>query len=95
MWEPRRLTTLWAFMGCYRDSFTFTYLIFYLTNININIFQDVKIATESLHSSLHFFPIRPRTGSDYAEHLRDWSDVTKRSDFASQEKNNTDSGCRI
>jgi hypothetical protein len=27
MWEPRRLTTLWAFMACYRDSFTFTYLI--------------------------------------------------------------------
>jgi hypothetical protein len=21
MWEPRRLTTLWAFMACYRDSF--------------------------------------------------------------------------
>jgi hypothetical protein len=24
MWEPQRLTTLWAFMACYRDSFTFT-----------------------------------------------------------------------
>jgi hypothetical protein len=23
MWEPRRLTTLLAFMACYRDSFTF------------------------------------------------------------------------
>jgi hypothetical protein len=23
MWEPRRLTTLWAFMACYMDSFTF------------------------------------------------------------------------
>jgi hypothetical protein len=22
MWEPRRLTTLWAFRACYRDSFT-------------------------------------------------------------------------
>jgi hypothetical protein len=22
MWEPRRLTTLWASMACYRDSFT-------------------------------------------------------------------------
>jgi hypothetical protein len=21
MWEPRRLTTLWDFMACYRDSF--------------------------------------------------------------------------
>jgi hypothetical protein len=24
MWEPRRLTTLWASTACYRDSFTFT-----------------------------------------------------------------------
>jgi hypothetical protein len=23
MWEPQRLTTLWAFTACYRDSFTF------------------------------------------------------------------------
>jgi hypothetical protein len=23
VWEPRRLTTLWAFTACYRDSFTF------------------------------------------------------------------------
>jgi hypothetical protein len=26
MWEPRRLTTLWASTACYRDSFTFFYL---------------------------------------------------------------------
>jgi hypothetical protein len=26
MWDPRRLTTLWAFMACYRDSFIFFYL---------------------------------------------------------------------
>jgi hypothetical protein len=24
MWEPRRVTTLWASTACYRDSFTFT-----------------------------------------------------------------------
>jgi hypothetical protein len=24
MWEPRRLTAIWAFTTCYRDSFTFT-----------------------------------------------------------------------
>jgi hypothetical protein len=24
MWEPRRLTTLWASKACYRDSITFT-----------------------------------------------------------------------
>jgi hypothetical protein len=27
MWEPRRLTNLWAFAACYRDSFTFFYLL--------------------------------------------------------------------
>jgi hypothetical protein len=26
MWEPRRLTTLWASTACYRDGFTFTYV---------------------------------------------------------------------
>jgi hypothetical protein len=26
MWEPRRLTTLWASMACYRDSFTLLFL---------------------------------------------------------------------
>jgi hypothetical protein len=28
MWEPRRLTTLWAFTAYYRDSFTFFTLVF-------------------------------------------------------------------
>jgi hypothetical protein len=27
MWEPRRLTTLWAFTACYRDSLTFQILL--------------------------------------------------------------------
>jgi hypothetical protein len=27
MWEPRRLTTLWAFTACYKDCFTFTALV--------------------------------------------------------------------
>jgi hypothetical protein len=27
MWEPQRLTTLWAFTACYRDSFTLTYIL--------------------------------------------------------------------
>jgi hypothetical protein len=26
MWDPQRLTTLWAFTACYRDSFTYFYL---------------------------------------------------------------------
>jgi hypothetical protein len=28
MWEPRRLTTLWASTACYRDIFTLLYLLF-------------------------------------------------------------------
>jgi hypothetical protein len=28
MWEPRRLTTLWASTACYRDSLTITYMRF-------------------------------------------------------------------
>jgi hypothetical protein len=27
MWDPQRLTTLWAFTARYRDSFTFTFLL--------------------------------------------------------------------
>jgi hypothetical protein len=33
IWEPRRLTTLWAFMACYRDSFTF-YITLYNGSVN-------------------------------------------------------------
>jgi hypothetical protein len=34
MWEPRRLTTLWAFTVCYRDSFTFTLpFIYFQSNL--------------------------------------------------------------
>jgi hypothetical protein len=33
MWEPRRLTTLWAFKACYRDRFfTLNYLFIYSYN---------------------------------------------------------------
>jgi hypothetical protein len=27
MWDPRRLTTLWAFTACYRDSFALPFFI--------------------------------------------------------------------
>jgi hypothetical protein len=26
MWDPQRLTTLWAFTACYRDTFTLFYI---------------------------------------------------------------------
>jgi hypothetical protein len=36
MWEPRRLTTLWAFTACYRDSFTvFNRLSRYIWNTRL------------------------------------------------------------
>jgi hypothetical protein len=44
MWEPRRLTTLWAFKACYRDSFTFFFTLYQL------LFLD-------LHSTGLIFPI--------------------------------------
>jgi hypothetical protein len=31
MWDPRRLTTLWASTACYRDSFTYCYVGMYFT----------------------------------------------------------------
>jgi hypothetical protein len=27
MWDPQRLTTLWAFKACYRDTFTYFYRV--------------------------------------------------------------------
>jgi hypothetical protein len=30
MWEPRRLTTVWAYTACYRDSFFCMYVFFRL-----------------------------------------------------------------
>jgi hypothetical protein len=41
MWEPLRLTTLWAFTACYRDSFTF-----FLSSTFLNSFVYVFIATD-------------------------------------------------
>jgi hypothetical protein len=44
MWEPRRVTTLWAFTACYRDSFTFLLftLILICTRNILGIFLGVK-----------------------------------------------------
>jgi hypothetical protein len=30
MWDPQRLTTLWASTACYKDSFTFYFTILWL-----------------------------------------------------------------
>jgi hypothetical protein len=55
MWEPRRLTALWASMACYRDSFIFLsftantpyihlrgYIIYTDLNIEINMIEYVE-----------------------------------------------------
>jgi hypothetical protein len=42
MWEPQRLTTLRAFMACYRDSFTFMMRQGHLKNA---IYQTLRVTT--------------------------------------------------
>jgi hypothetical protein len=45
MWEPRRLTTLWASTACYRDSFTFLLLQVILNrpSVQINYFIGICV----------------------------------------------------
>jgi hypothetical protein len=40
MWEPRRLTTLWAYTACYRDSFT---IIFVFNSRPTSILALIKV----------------------------------------------------
>jgi hypothetical protein len=35
IWEPRRLTTLWDSMACYRDRFTFLFYLLYCMNVEV------------------------------------------------------------
>jgi hypothetical protein len=45
MWEPRRVTTLWAFTTCYRDSFTFISQMYNLekpVNIKLRTFVEIS-----------------------------------------------------
>jgi hypothetical protein len=37
MGAPRRLTTLWAFMACYRDSFTFFFFLLSVADLSRNL----------------------------------------------------------
>jgi hypothetical protein len=46
MWEPRRLTILWASTACYRDSFTF------YTAFLCSLFNNAAIVT--LHTSVEW-----------------------------------------
>jgi hypothetical protein len=50
MWEPRRLTTLWAFTACYNDSFTFFNKI-HIPVLNGLSVIDVKLnGKENIHT---------------------------------------------
>jgi hypothetical protein len=51
MWEPRRLTTLWASTACYRDSFTFKHN---RKNFVIQIYKATYYYTAEYHTSLNF-----------------------------------------
>jgi hypothetical protein len=53
MWDPRRLTTLWAFTACYRDSyfFFFAFLLFILLLLAVSLALPVPL--------LPFLPSRP------------------------------------
>jgi hypothetical protein len=50
MWDPQRLTTLWAFTACYRDSFTFFFLFLLPFQIR-NIYHLPLQLDFALHSS--------------------------------------------
>jgi hypothetical protein len=59
MWEPRRLTTLWASTACYRDSFTFffareNFTSFFFTRYNFTfyLYLQPKIKDANCHNSL-------------------------------------------
>jgi hypothetical protein len=44
MWEPRPLTTLWAFMACYRGSFTFCVCTLDIVILgNFKVFQGARV----------------------------------------------------
>jgi hypothetical protein len=48
MWEPRRLTTLWASTVCYRDSFTSTFTSYgYITDLSWS-FNQISITSKML-----------------------------------------------
>jgi hypothetical protein len=46
MWDPQSLTILWAFTACYKERFTFFYLVYnYLWNLLRNVNQQIRSRT--------------------------------------------------
>jgi hypothetical protein len=64
MWEPRRLTTLWASMACYRDSFTFFFFTFFrnvgeLVDYTVRRRNPTKLAVDNYNNVPFFVPLAP------------------------------------
>jgi hypothetical protein len=65
MWEPQRLTTLWASMACYRDSFTF--FLFVAAQASGRVESYVTTDGQSASLSWNKAPIWGRLGADPTE----------------------------
>jgi hypothetical protein len=85
MWEPRRLTTLWASTACNRDSFTFYFLpfIYFLgTCLGLEVFLSEESWDSTLNLSSYsrncktacYIAVHPLTLVLYAEFevTREW-----------------------
>jgi hypothetical protein len=62
MWEPRRLTTLWAFKACYRDSFTFFTFFIIMIIIVIIIIIELLITQDGGDDVTYFTSLLWATG---------------------------------
>jgi hypothetical protein len=56
MWEPWRLTTLWASTACYRDSYTIFFFTFYM---NDSVSFGITAFTFAERSPLRLLPLLP------------------------------------
>jgi hypothetical protein len=68
MWEPRRLTTLWAFTPCYEGNVTFTFMLCseMCCNLGLNmqglpVYPAIDIVSLSASQTLHFYAQVVRT----------------------------------
>jgi hypothetical protein len=82
MWDPRPVTTLWAFTACYRDSFTFTFIHLSVNDIVCLIFfiyiflSDIKRSVEAVWVMGYLTTLRknePRNSTVAAAIPRAWS----------------------
>jgi hypothetical protein len=76
MWEPRRLTTLWASTACYMDSFTFTYKLMKLGLSSYVKNRCLRNKCLGVYLDCHIDIFR---GIKLGKYRRKWSLVTVRS----------------